>query len=200
MGDIAYSNIYYTDEKLNRIKTRYKTCEELNGNLFEEIATRKLPPPLMMMVHRKCFDEIGYMDESLKIYEDWEWKIRLAGQFSFVYCPEPLYEYRHHHGGVHNLRIAEHFEIMLKITQGAINLCDTRMIPRKEETKKNINIFMVMLQVKKILLADEITDLTFLIQSLLNISERKALLLAKTFRLINKLRIKINKLKHTRLS
>ncbi len=196
-ADIAYSNVFYTDEKLNRISTRYKQGNKLNGNIFEAIATRKLPPPLMMMIHRKCFDEIGFLDENLKFYEDWEWKIRLASRFSFVYCPEPLYEYRRHSEGIHNMPQSEHIELMIKIAERSSTLCDISMLTDKEKTKKSITNFLSALHARKMLILGETAELTGFVCTFMNTSEKKARLIVKILQTVSSLKNRINKLKHT---
>jgi glycosyltransferase involved in cell wall biosynthesis len=159
-ADIAYSNIYYTDEKLNRIKTRYKPGHGLNGNIFKAVATRRLPPPAKVLLCRKCFSEVGFMDETLKIYEDWEWMIRLASNFSFTYCPEPLYEYRQHPEGIHNIPQSQHIDIKINIARRAIDLCDNSMIPDKEETKRKIEIYLAVLLAQERFISGGKTGLT----------------------------------------
>jgi glycosyltransferase involved in cell wall biosynthesis len=185
-ADIAYSNVYVTDTEFNRLKTRYKPGKQLDGNIFEAIATRRLPPPLMMLIPKKCFEEVGFLDESLQIYEDWEWKIRLASRFLFTSCPEPLYEYRQHPGGMHHLPLSAHLDIMIKIAQRAIDLCNISMVPDKEKTKQSIKAFLAILQAKNTLLSAKMSGFTTFVRKFLDIAGESPLLAAKASMVIFK--------------
>lgn len=196
-ADIAYSNVYVTDENFKRLGTRYKQGEQLDGDIFDAIVTRRLPPPLMMMVPKKCFNEVGFLDEELKIYEDWEWKIRLASRFLFVSCSEPLYEYRQHKDGAHNLPRSIHIETMNKILVRALSFCDVSMVSDKDETKRNIGMFIATLQVENMLLLEKRSELTAFVRKFLDTSDQKALLVVKTLLAINNAKIKIAALQYS---
>ncbi len=179
-ADIAYANVYITDIKFKRLATRYKPGQQLDGDIFEAIATRRLPPPQMTLMPRKCFEEVGFLDESLKIYEDWDWQIRLASRFLFASCPEPLYEYRQHTGGIHNLPSRVHLDIKIKIAQRAIDLCDESMVADKEGTKQNIRAFLATLQAKNMLLSAKMLGFNAFVRKFLEMADENALLAAKT--------------------
>ena len=50
--------------------------------------------PIQSIMHaRSCLDEIGYFDESLKRYEDWEVWIRLRQKYPFLHISEAEIEY-----------------------------------------------------------------------------------------------------------
>lgn len=46
-----------------------------------------------IFAHRTCFERIGYLDERVAAYQEWETAIRLASLFSFHYLPQPLFMY-----------------------------------------------------------------------------------------------------------
>ncbi|PSN20052.1 glycosyl transferase family A [filamentous cyanobacterium CCP5] len=48
------------------------------------------------MVRRRCFEELGYFDQSLKYSEDWDMWIRIARKYAFSVIAEPLTYYRIH--------------------------------------------------------------------------------------------------------
>lgn len=48
------------------------------------------------MVRRRCFEELGYFDQSLKYSEDWDMWIRIARNYAFSVIAEPLTYYRIH--------------------------------------------------------------------------------------------------------
>ena len=59
-----------------------------------------------LMLRRKCAEEIGPFDEWMRVYEDWDWALRLVTRFRYSVVPEPLA--RVHGGG---LRAARNFAI-----------------------------------------------------------------------------------------
>ena len=50
-----------------------------------------------LLVLKECFKRIGYLDESILAYQEWETSIRLAKYYQFGFAPEPtfLYDCRH---------------------------------------------------------------------------------------------------------
>ena len=51
-------------------------------------------PITCLLIRRGCFDVVGPFDESLLVYEDWEFLIRLSRKFSFKHIPKVTGEYR----------------------------------------------------------------------------------------------------------
>lgn len=49
-----------------------------------------LGPGTTLMVARKAFDEIGFLDERFRRFEDWEWLLRFVKRFRLETVPEPL--------------------------------------------------------------------------------------------------------------
>ena len=42
---------------------------------------------------KDCLKRIGYLDESIKSYQEWDTAIRLAKEYQFIYVDEPLFVY-----------------------------------------------------------------------------------------------------------
>jgi glycosyltransferase involved in cell wall biosynthesis len=165
-ADIVYSNVFITDAHLRRLRTRYHPAQHAEGDLFVAIATRQLPPPMRMLLQRRCFEDVGFLDEGLTIYEDWEWKIRLANRFRFTYCPFPLYEYRQHTAGVHNLDIREHLGTMEVILQRALIWCDERTTADKLSERLEIEAFLAYIRGKQAVLEGDPTSALALLEGL----------------------------------
>lgn len=47
-----------------------------------------------LLIQKDCFDAVGPFDESLSVYEDWEFLLRLSRKFDFVHIRETTGEYR----------------------------------------------------------------------------------------------------------
>ncbi|MEO8354031.1 MAG: hypothetical protein ABI680_20065, partial [Chthoniobacteraceae bacterium] len=43
-----------------------------------------------LVVARRVVDEIGGFDEALRLYEDWDWVLRMVQRFRYDVVPEPL--------------------------------------------------------------------------------------------------------------
>lgn len=93
--DLVYTQAYDIDEKGNMLGLYLKnhTCpleplKVLRHFLF--------PPSQSIMFRKSCMDTIGYFDEEMPITEDWDFCIRMAQQYKFAYCDEPLVKIRRH--------------------------------------------------------------------------------------------------------
>lgn len=57
--------------------------------------------PSSTLVRRKCFEEVGYFDESMRGCEDRELWYRITGKYAAVVIPEALARYRFHAENAH---------------------------------------------------------------------------------------------------
>ena len=75
------------------------------GWVAEDLALCEKPviqgPGGSIMVRRHVFDEVGGFDRRLKIYEDWEFCLRVARKFKVGFVPEALVNYRSHGVNAH---------------------------------------------------------------------------------------------------
>jgi glycosyltransferase involved in cell wall biosynthesis len=62
--------------------------------LEDFLAIQAFPKPSMLMVWRRCFEHVGYFDESLSICEDTQMCLRLAKYFKFGYVDRSLVQRR----------------------------------------------------------------------------------------------------------
>lgn len=51
-------------------------------------------PVNCLLIRRDCFDDVGRFDESLDVFEDWDFLIRLSRKYDFVHVPKITGEYR----------------------------------------------------------------------------------------------------------
>lgn len=92
---LVYTQAYNIDEKgnmlglyLNNHTCPLEPLKVLRHFLF--------PPSQSIMFRKSCMDTIGYFDEDMPIAEDWDFCIRMAQQYKFAYCDEPLVKIRRH--------------------------------------------------------------------------------------------------------
>lgn len=69
----------------------------------EELHTKcELGNGTTLMLRRECATAVGAMDERLRVYEDWDWMLRLVPRFRYAVVAEPLA--RVHAGGLRSAR------------------------------------------------------------------------------------------------
>jgi hypothetical protein len=84
------------------------------------------------MIYRSVYEEIDY-DENVKIFLDYDFKLRASAQYPVVYSGEALVENRLHDKGIHNLPVLTRSKDQLYVYQKNLNLFDSR--PEKEAIK-----------------------------------------------------------------
>lgn len=79
-ADIAFSDIVLIDNDDNILITQDLLRFPTNSKkeMISYLTSRKGPIPRDLLLPKKAFIEAGGFDHSIKIYEDWDFKIRLA--------------------------------------------------------------------------------------------------------------------------
>ncbi len=85
-------------------------CRELRGNVYDELIRHGGIYMVTMMVKKKCFDDVGLLDERVYRLEDFELAIRLSKKYNFGYIDHPLVIV-HSHGNTH---ITKNIDLMLE--------------------------------------------------------------------------------------
>ena len=90
-----------------------------NGFLYPELLRRNYIGGPTLLIRRECFEEIGFFDERLAIFEDWDMVLRLSKRYDAVFVAEPLYDYFEHEkslttdrSSTHRDRIAETLRLL----------------------------------------------------------------------------------------
>jgi len=67
-----------------------------SGNVYGAILTNENPMFPALMVSKHAIERIGYLDEKVVSYQEWDTSIRLAKFYKFAFIPEPtfIYDYR----------------------------------------------------------------------------------------------------------
>ncbi len=71
---------------------------KLDGSVYKDLLSRPGPLYPCLLVPKRCFEEIGFLDEQTPSYQEWDTCIALARKFDFVFVDKPLMIY-HTHGG-----------------------------------------------------------------------------------------------------
>lgn len=95
---VVYSNIIKIDENNKIIGRGSKGNRFPSGYIFHEVLLRKTACAFLqtMLVRKKCFEQIGYLDEELKKSHDRDMIIRLAKSYKMHGIKEPLTKFRLH--------------------------------------------------------------------------------------------------------
>ena len=167
---IAFSNNYYFKgaKELLWIWAHNTSDIPAPGNMFLEVITRKFPRNSlyrMELVNYNFWKRIGFHDIKMKIYEDYEMRIRLSKEAKINFTLEPLsmvrtdthnlskssaklhlesfqYIYRKHQpdfdnlGNVHARYIEERFQYFFQMWEN--KLTDKKTVPLKEKLKRKI--------------------------------------------------------------
>lgn len=64
-----------------------------SGDVYRDLLSRPWPMFQGMVAKKECFDSIGYLDENILSYQEWETSIRLAKKYKFIYIDIPLFIY-----------------------------------------------------------------------------------------------------------
>jgi glycosyltransferase involved in cell wall biosynthesis len=120
----AYSGVCSVDEAGEPIR-EFVNPGSPEGDLFEAIVLRRVSPRYMMM-RASAMRACGPFDSSLRLYEDWDFKIRLSHRFEAVHVPELLSVYRVHAEGLHRTTRSVHVRDMESVVERALALAADR--------------------------------------------------------------------------
>jgi glycosyltransferase involved in cell wall biosynthesis len=79
-------------------KTRYNIRRIDGENVFAELLKGPAPFLQAILTSKKAFELIGYLDENVPAYQEWDTSIKLAKVCKFVYLDEPTFYYFLHEG------------------------------------------------------------------------------------------------------
>jgi len=128
----VYSKVIFTDEN-GKLKGYPKTISS-TGNIFDTLIGNVGRNPIYPLIEKSVIDKVGYFDERLDLYEDFDFYLRLSKNFECSFCSEPLIEYRQHSGGItHYLPKSEH-EVYFKILHENLRTLLTD-VPRNMQRK-----------------------------------------------------------------
>lgn len=102
----VYSQVIELDTANCNIRFRYG--KPLKGLIFNKIVSALGRAPRNPLVNFNALKKIGFFDECMEMYEDFDLCLRLAKRYKCSYCPEPLMEYRIHSYGIHHTSSNKH--------------------------------------------------------------------------------------------
>ena len=110
---IAFSNVrmLFNDKSESLVGTT-ENIEE--GNILEAMLLRKCFIPRDFLFKREMYFLVGGYNPSFKIYEDWNFKLKLAQQYPFYYTGTIGVIYRRHGHGLSAQGAEEHLKYLRK--------------------------------------------------------------------------------------
>lgn len=91
---MCFGKVHYIDEQSNIIKEYDNQNNVLKGgDIFDDIFTFKLHPPVVYLYRRAIFDEIGYYNPQI-FAEDYDMNLRVASKHKIGFINEYLGYYR----------------------------------------------------------------------------------------------------------
>lgn len=154
-ANLVYTNYYYSKKDILNIYQIW--CSNRNElpktkNIFAYVMAREFPRSNLFryeLVEAKLLKSISGYDENLKIYEDFDFRIRLSEYATTAYSLEPLSIYRVHGEGLSNAKKELHSDslnyIFKKYEEKILELppAEIAMI------KKNMNDFLLRFMAEK---------------------------------------------------
>lgn len=95
----AYSNSYIIDSESQYVKQFSRMYDGCEGNILKQVLTHQMTLR-NWVAERSLIKEIGMFDTQFQIFEDWDYKIRLAKAAHVKYVPEENVAYRQHPKGI----------------------------------------------------------------------------------------------------
>ncbi len=112
---LVYSNVAYFTAEGETHRWLPDDYTPPQGDILWQTLARAFPRRnifRMELVHYPRWKDIGFHDEALSIYEDWEMRIRLTQHLRACYCPRTLSEVRLHGRGLSSGQSERHLEAL----------------------------------------------------------------------------------------
>ena len=139
--NVVYSNFHYID-KNNKIIGSFSSHDDApaQGNIFCQTISKQYGVSsgnnyIYEMFYRNCLNKAGNYDEKIKIWEDWDFRIRMSKIFNYGYCPKINSVYRKLDTGLHKSSYKMHYREKLKIIKKNKHLFNDLT----RDDKKNVN-------------------------------------------------------------
>ena len=118
---VVYSNFNYLNESGKITGSFAKETEDpATGDIFINTYTRNYNVQsgsnyIYEMFYKNCAFEIGLYDTNIKIWEDWDFRIRMSKIFRYGYCSEINSVYRQLPDSLHTSPFETHYHEQIKI-------------------------------------------------------------------------------------
>ncbi|WP_370546864.1 glycosyltransferase family 2 protein [Edwardsiella tarda] len=114
---VAYSGFNSVDENMRAmwLKTKLTKFNSVNGFVFRRLLYMSVPVPRDMLISKEQFFSVGGFNENMNLYEDWDFKLRLAKKYKFFFSGSYGVKYRRHKKGLSAVDFSKHSIVMKEI-------------------------------------------------------------------------------------
>lgn len=112
---------------------------DIEGDVLEEVLQRNIIDCPSVLVRRKCFEEVGVFDRTLRSVEDWDMWIRIATRYNFGVTREALVYYRQHTSNMSkNWRVME--QAFHQVIEKSFESISPKLLPLKNNSLGYANL------------------------------------------------------------
>jgi len=79
-------------------KVENEWCFNLQGNIYKQLLRSPSIDFITPLVKRECLEKIGFLDELVASYQEWDTLLRISKYYRFQLVPEKLAVYHYHSG------------------------------------------------------------------------------------------------------
>ncbi|MCH2207057.1 MAG: glycosyltransferase [Lentisphaerales bacterium] len=136
----VFSNYQLIDSEGNPLMNWLNSPPEEGDIVYDAISRNYKTKRLFRyeLFHKDLLTETGNYDESLEVYEDWDWKIRLCQNGTAIFCDEVLSSYRIHQNNISGKNAYKLFQCFSQVLNKYLPLC--RHLPTTEKIKIKENL------------------------------------------------------------
>lgn len=132
----SFSNAILVNKDKEFIAIRGNPSNLKEGFLLNDFLTRSCEIPINYLIHRSLFKRAGGYNPHIKLYEDWDLKIRIAAFCNFFYTGIIGTAYRRHSDGLSSAQPVEHLHWLNTVFQKNISLVSKE---KRRETENGFN-------------------------------------------------------------
>ncbi len=138
---IAFSNIVLVDDQGEKLSSQNRNPVR-EGDILPCIYARSCVIPRDFIFSRQQYLDAGGYDLDIPLYEDWDLKLRLAGNNKFYYTGINGIAYRRHGTGLSSIHKEEHFKWLQYIYDKNLGLLESVPEKEKESIRNGFNAFL----------------------------------------------------------
>ncbi|MBA6362069.1 hypothetical protein H4J49_19950, partial [Colwellia sp. BRX8-6] len=112
---VAYSSFTTFTEELQPITKKIDKSNAVDGDIYRGMLYRAIPFSRDLLIKKDMFKIVGGFNESLNLYEDWDFKLRLAKKYEYYFSGVDGIKYRQHNTGLSSVDFSKHVSAMRSI-------------------------------------------------------------------------------------
>jgi len=90
--------VIYSKRYIENCANKLRVCvlPSVEGDVYKKLL--EFPGPMFQgfLIKKKCLKKIGYLDESIVSFQEWDTSIRLAKYYKFSFVKKPFFIYHRH--------------------------------------------------------------------------------------------------------